>query len=1445
LPEEEDRGGKETGKLAPPAVRSQTAGEDLSGSVGPSSDEIMRFGIGKCPHGSVAFGGSKFPCLIDTGSNVSTITEKFYHQHLEDKCPKLVDPSSWLTITATNNLAVPYVGYFQVDVEVLGWTLPDVGFFVKRDQEEAGGDAPILVGCNFLNRLNCLLEERLGSEYAQKLGSQPEGKTWAKILPMCRQAATKSLKNQDGVIGRLHLARDVPARIPARSMVDVTARTRRMGYEYNGLVQPAEAVGLSPNLTVRETYSPVSSAGLVPVTLINHSMEDIWIPAKARLGDLHQVDVVGGDIEQKCQVGRVQESKAQVGQAALPQVKDPNVIIGTDLTAVERTQLDEVLERHQGVFSMAENDVGCAVMVEHQIPLTDDAPVRLPHRRIPPHLQDEVRTVLHDWLEKGIIRGSTSPYASQIVVVRKKDGTARICVDYRALNQKTRRDAYPLPRIEEAIDALKGARYFCSLDLAHGYLQVPVAEGDKQKTAFRAGTGGLYEFNRMPFGLCNAPATFQRLMDGIFSEENYKSLLLYLDDILVFGKSFEETLERLGMVLQRLSKHGLKVKPGKCHLFKREVKYLGHVVSAEGVKTDPDLIKDIQDWKQPDSVKQLRSFMGLASYYRRFVNGFASIATPLHNLLGGTKKRKKNKQADQKKPLTDDEFRKRWDDHCDQAFEELKKKLTTSPVLAYPDFKQPFILETDASLQGLGAVLSQVQDGKQVVIAYASRGLRGAEKNMDNYSSMKLELLALKWAVTEKFSDYLLGTQFTILTDNNPLAHLNTAKLGATEHRWASDLARYNFTIKYRSGKSNLSADALSRKPREEDLDQVVDGCRIPMDLRQAVVQQTLVTVKLNATGIRNSLKGELQGTSTLPVLAKEDLKKLQSEDPILKHLTGLTQKPTVRQAQKLPKKSRKLIQDWKKLKVTNGVWFRKATYGDTDVTQLLLPQGLIQLVLQELHDKAGHQGLERTLGLVRQRFYWPGMTADVEEYLKRCERCVLAKSPKTGKLKMGSLLAKRPLDVLAIDYTLLDRSSDGRENVLVMTDVFSKFTVAVPTRDQKAATVAKALVTEWFQKYGVPGRIHSDQGRNFESELVAQLCALYGVKKSRTTPYHPEGNGQCERFNRTLHDLLRTLPPEKKGRWPTHLPELVFAYNTTPHTTTGYSPYFLFFGREPRLPVDNLLDVPGDPSVEDMASDDIVDQWLTEHHLRLEAAMERAGANLEAAALKRQERNNKEVTKDVTIPIGARVFRWNRQVKGRNKIQDHWCDEPYVVTARNENVYRIKRADGSGEEVTVNRRELLHCKDLYKECPQEDEIPVSSGGDPILKPEDESDEDDDSSFVGHETGTAVLTGEQQDEVPLMRRTPSPEEEQNVENLPPEEVLEGVEQDSLPAMEQEEIIPRRTTRTNAGFNPNPFNLPQSALFCHHQETKPPAHSDAVQQMAQAHLLMLQLLAGKT
>ena len=391
------------------------------------------------------------------------------------------------------------------------------------------------------------------------------------------------------------------------------------------------------------------------------------------------------------------------------QKKDPLKIpaVPMELEKWQRDELEILLKKYKTVFSESMGRIGATDVIQHEIH-TKGMPIRQPYRCQNPTVRQQEREQIEEMMEQDVIRPSTSPWASPVVMVKKKDGTMRFCVDYRKLNAVTEKDAMPLPRIDDTLESLNGARYFSTLDLKSGYWQVPIREEDKKKTAFCTSSGRLYEFNRLPFRLCNAPATFSRLMDHVLTGLSWEICLYYLDDIIVFSASWEDHLQRLEQVFERLMEAGLTLGASKCKLAARKVEFLGHVVSEEGLQPNPRLLDSIRKIKRPTTVKEVRSFLGLVGYYRRFVRNFSEIATPLNRLL------EKGKEV-------------QWSEECEEAFQCLKEILLEEPVVAHPDFSRPFKLYTDASNVGLGAVLAQVQGGRERIICCASRSLNKAE----------------------------------------------------------------------------------------------------------------------------------------------------------------------------------------------------------------------------------------------------------------------------------------------------------------------------------------------------------------------------------------------------------------------------------------------------------------------------------------------------------------------------------------------------------------------------------------------------------------------------------------------------------------------------------------------------------------------------------------------
>ncbi|KAL5503369.1 hypothetical protein EMCRGX_G010306 [Ephydatia muelleri] len=789
----------------------------------------------------------------------------------------------------------------------------------------------------------------------------------------------------------------------------------------------------------------------------------------------------------------------------------PNIDLNSsELNNSQRRELEALISEFRDIFVSPGQSLGRTSAIKHSIRV-EGPPVRQPLRRIPYALQDTVRTEVQKMLKEGIIRESSSPWSSPVLMVKKKDGTWRFCVDYRKLNAITHKDAYPLPRIDETLESLSGSQFFTTLDLASGYWQVEVEEGDKEKTAFST-RDGHYEFNVMPFGLTNAPATFERLMEcvlagltysGSLNPPEYEQCLVYLDDIVIFSMTFPQHLERLATVFQHLRKAGLTLKPEKCHFAQKEIHYLGHIVSCKGVQADPEKIKAITSYPVPSDIKELRQFLGLSNYYRRFIEHYSDITEPLHKL---TRKSGSSYQ---------------WTEQCDSAFRVLKQRLTTPPILAYPNFSNPFVLATDASGIALGGILSQTTDGKEQVIAYWSRQMNNAERR---YSTIEREALAVVAAVKE-FYPYLYGRPFTLLTDHNPLTSLQGLKdTGGRLTRWLLYLQQFDIKVLYRPGRCNGNADTMSRRP-DDSADQV------------AVVNE--ITCLSDTEMLRQEQAKD--------AYIAEIMQKLQTDGSDHKH---------------------------GEYQLKKGLLMRQRGGSDDSHAQLVVPAALRQMVLEELHNKSGHLGTHKTLEKVKERFFWQGYEQDVRNMVQQCERCQKRTNPvPTQHAPIGTIESNHPFQKLSWDIMgPLPAAASGCRYILVVTDLFSKWVEAFPLKSTDSLTLARVLVDEIVCRYGVPHYLHSDQGANFVSTVIQSLCSKLGIKRTQTTPYHPQGNGQVERFNRTLEAMLSKVVADNQKDWDEHLQTVLFAYRTAVHDSTGFTPFSVMFGRSPTLPVDVML---------------------------------------------------------------------------------------------------------------------------------------------------------------------------------------------------------------------------------------------------------------------------------
>jgi hypothetical protein len=897
----------------------------------------------------------------------------------------------------------------------------------------------------------------------------------------------------------------------------------------NGIVQPEEVMN-------------VQVANLTKTMIIIHPNQKLATISRL---NRNQVDVLN-QLETK--------PIQTLSPTAPPEIEFD--LTNTTLTQQQEDAIRKLIHSFSDIFRKQN---GRTNMLRHRIELIPGSkPYNSPPYRYAPVKRQVIEQNIEEMKEEGIIEPSKSPWASPVVLAPKKDGSMRFCVDYRKLNTMTTRDAYPIPRIDDTLDSLQEAKFVSTLDLRSGYWQVEMDKESRQKTAFITHKG-LYEFNVMPYGLTNAPATFQRLMDIVLAGLKWQCCLVYIDDIVIYSSNFEQHLIDLRNVFLALREANLTLKASKCCFCRKEMKYLGHIVTQDGIKPDPALIKAVAHFPQPKTIKDVQSFLGLSGYYRRFIRNYSKIAEPLLKQL---------------RQLQDRNYHLNWNPDCQLAFEALKEKLTQAPIMSTPNFDEPFILELDACEYGLGVVLAQEYNKQKFVIAYASRTLCPAERN---YGATEREALAIVWA-TKHFRPYLEGTKVLIRSDCKALQWLQNAKdISGRLARWAMKLSAFQIeNIQYRPGTANANADSLSRNPLSTT--PVFDsGESIPevKETKDTLSQQGEINgvnlTKLYEISIIDTLINLWDNTNIL-----EDVKKEQLADAKLNRTIQqlkANSSPTTNDDKRQPFV---LINDiLYKIKNSNR-HYNQRTLGNKHL--LVIPKSMQHKLLQWAHDHptAGHAGQQKTLFRLSTRVYWESLRKDIFNYVAACNECQKFKYnnlPSATPMQLHEVF--QPWHTIGIDLMgPFPVTSRQKRFLLVVVDYFTRWVEVFPMNLTTSSAIAEILTNEVFSRYGLPQYILSDNGPQFVSNIFNEFCRLLTIRRKLTANYHPQTN-MTERVNRTLKPLIAIFAQQHPHSWDKEIPKLAFAIRTSVNETTGDTPAFLMFGRDPRVPLDLII---GDP---------------------------------------------------------------------------------------------------------------------------------------------------------------------------------------------------------------------------------------------------------------------------
>ena len=1066
-------------------------------------------------------GKQKLPILIDSGADQCTISSGMIKKIFPGKQPEYQQSPYACVVMADGRHRVQILGSILLNTTLAGHSY-QIRYHVKETDHEIA-----IIGNSFLRATNAKLEFASGILY---------------LSPSCYVRATRSYN-----IGPFQSCR-------------IDGHLTKMYPEGTiGVTHDMDQQNVTCNF---ETEDAVCRVGRqhIPVCVTNPYPFTVNIPKQSKVA---RFDIMSADMEcipleseKAKQIIREHRSDVQmksesdhVKPSAEEFIKNFN-INNPKLSDTELQEVKDLIWENKDVFFEYDGQMGHYTEEVVKIELKEGAhPSKKRPYRVHPRFEDALEKEIKDLKDQGVIEDSYSEWASPAVVVEKKgkQGQIRLVVDFRGLNDQIRKDHHPLPRIEDTFNQIGTAKpkFFSSLDLQSGYFQLSLAKESRDMTTFCTPRHSL-RFTRVPQGLCISGARFQRVMNRVFMGCTNRFVQVYLDDIMIYSNNFKQHLEHLGEVFQRIRQANLKVKAKKCTIMADRLPFLGFILSTAGVEADPRLCQTIRNFPKPKNLNQTRRFLGIAQYYRKFIQQFSSIARPLHNLS------KKNQKF-------------LWTSECETAFLEIKNSLCTPPVLVHADFDRPFILTTDSSDQAAGFCLSQKDDnGNERVISYGGRSYLPYQTN---YGVTEKEMLAVYLGVTH-YDYYLRHNKFTVITDHSALTSLlaRQKELKGKFARWAAELLAYRFDIKFRKGSLLVNADALSRIQHN-------DKANEDPNLRLSdITCQSLSCDETNA--LINDIDGDKESQNSVIKLIQS-----QEKDPVIALIRKIIS------SGRMPNKSFQdefgtSIQNY--FMDNNILYFYEGKRGAKPLVnhaRIVITDELWPTLLKNYHEgiQGMHMGTEKTLLALANRYYWPWMAKHVLQFVDSCITCQQYKSgvaSKTVPLELRPEPSVGELTMIDICGPIKETDA-GFKHILCVSDYASRYTRLTPLKDTKATSVARALFDSWICVLGAPSAITSDRGSAFTSEIMRELCRFYAIEQSFSCSFVSRSHGLIERQQRFLQETLRYFLDQYSENWDMAVQAVGATINATVNKSTGYSPNVLMLGRElPKL-IDGDIKVP------------------------------------------------------------------------------------------------------------------------------------------------------------------------------------------------------------------------------------------------------------------------------